>query len=344
MVEYLRKTMSALPEKQVEIVGVKGEIPEDPATDPDALISVIVPLMDEEGTIAELYDGVAKVFNEIGRRFEILFVDDGSRDGSYKVLKDLYKKHPETVRVIRFRRNKGKSAALATGFEFSEGEIIFTMDADLQDDPAEIPRFLEALAEGADLVTGWKKRRYDPWHKVVSSRFFNWVVSIAAGLRLHDYNCGFKAYRREIIKEIYIYGDLHRYIPFIANARGFIVKEIPVQHHSRKTGRSKYGFSRYFRGFFDLFTVIMLTRFSRNPLHLFGWIGTVLFIIGLIINLWLTWLWINKQWIGDRPLLFLGVLLMVVGIQIFTTGLIGEMVNSLKPPDESDRPIKTILK
>jgi len=335
--------MPALPEKLQSPPG-KNEVPLDPAADPNALVTVAVPLKNEAETVVELYQRVRSVFSEIGRPFEMVFVDDGSTDESFEVLSKLYREHPDTVRVIRFRRNKGKAAALAAAFELAEGQVVITMDADLQDDPAEIPRFLEALANGADLVTGWKRRRHDPWLKVASSRFFNWVVSIAAGLPLHDYNCGFKAYRKEVMEEIHLYGDLHRYVPFIANSRGFVVEEIVVQHHSRKSGRSKYGWDRYFRGFFDLFTVIMLTRFSRNPLHLFGWIGTVLFVIGLLINMWLSWIWLWGASIGQRPLLFLGVLLMVVGVQIFTIGLIGEMINSLKPRDASDRPIKTILK
>jgi glycosyltransferase involved in cell wall biosynthesis len=335
--------MDELPEKINPLASMAPD-PPDPATDPDALVSVIIPLKNEEGTIVELYEKISDVFREIERNFEVIFIDDGSTDSSWKIVRGLYHEHPATVRAIRFRTNKGKAAALASGFELAEGEIIFTMDADLQDDPTEIPRFLAKLAEGADLVTGYKKIRHDPLHKVIPSRFFNWVVSKVAGLPLHDYNCGFKAYRMEVVEYLHLYGELHRYIPFIANSRGFKVEEIVVQHHPRKSGSSKYGFERYFRGFFDLFTVIMLTRFARKPLHLFGGIGAVLFTIGLVINLWLTWIWLWGASIGDRPLLFLGVLLMVVGIQTFTIGLIGEMVNSLKPPDEADRPIKAILK
>jgi len=335
--------MDALPRK-INPLQVDDVEPIDPSVDPDALISVIIPLKDEEGTIVKLYENIEQVFGQIHRKFEVIFVDDGSTDGSYKILKELFRLNPDTVRVISFRMNKGKSAALAAGFDLSEGKIIFTMDADLQDDPKEIPRFLDALMEGADLVTGWKKRRHDPWHKVIPSRFFNFIVSLAAGLRLHDYNCGFKAYRRQIIEEIDLYGDLHRYIPFLANSRGFIVKEIVVEHHKRQSGRSKYGMARYFRGFFDLFTVLMLTRFRRNPLHLFGWVGSILFLVGLLINLWLTWIKIHGAAIGDRPLLIMGVLLMVMGVQIFTIGLISEMINSLRPRDESDKPVKTILK
>lgn len=317
----------------------------DPAFDPDVLVSIIVPLKNESDTLVELFERVRDVFTKLGRKFEIIYVDDGSTDGSYRILTDLYRDNPNNVRVIRFRSNKGKAAALSAGFELAEGGIIITMDADLQDDPAEIPRFLEALADGADLVSGWKQRRHDPFYRVGASRFFNWVVSVAAGLKLHDYNCGFKAYRREVVEEMHLYGELHRFIPFIANSRGFAVTEIVVQHHARKSGRSRYGWQRYYRGFFDLFTVVMLTRFGRRPLHVFGTIGVLLFLAGLIINLWLTWVkFAYGASIGDRPLLILGVLLMVVGIQTFTSGLLGEMINNLRPPDSADRPIKKILK
>lgn len=335
--------MDELPEKINPLASMPSE-PIDPAVDPGALISVIVPLINEEGTIVELFDRIREIFHELQRDYEIIFIDDGSTDSSWQLLRMLYQEYPMNVRAIKFRLNKGKAAALAAGFELAEGEIIFTMDADLQDDPSEIPRFLECLASGADLVTGYKKKRRDPLHKVIPSRFFNWVVSMASGLRLHDYNCGFKAFRKEVMDGVHLYGELHRYIPFLANARGFIVKETIVEHHPRTSGVSKYGIERYFRGFFDLFTVIMLTRFSRKPLHLFGGFGSILFIIGLLINTWLTWIWLWGAAIGNRPLLFLGVLLMVVGVQLFAIGLVGEMINSAKPRDESDRPIKTILK
>jgi len=335
--------MDSLPEKINPLLAVNG-MPPDPAVDPNALISVVIPLKDEEGSLKELYGAIEDVFLTLGRDFEVIFVDDGSSDGSWEVLKELYRERGGRVKVIKFRMNKGKAAALAAGFEQAKGEIIFTMDADLQDDPGEIPNFLETLAKGADLVSGWKKVRHDPWHKVMFSRFFNWVVSSAAGLKLHDYNCGFKAYRKDVLEEIHLYGELHRYIPFLAKHRGFKVQEVVVKHHPRTSGVSKYGFGRVFKGFFDLFTVIMLTRFNRRPLHLFGGMGAVLFVIGLIINIILTWQWLHDQFIGDRPLLILGVLLMVVGVQIFTIGLVGEMIIALKPADKSDKPIKTILK
>jgi len=317
---------------------------QDAALELDTLVSVVIPLKNEVDTLRELFGKVRDVFLSIGRKFEIIFVDDGSTDGSLRTLTEMHAEFPDIVRVISLRRNKGKAAALSAGFDLAEGGIVLTMDADLQDDPEEIPRFLDALADGADMVSGWKKHRRDPWYRVGASRFFNWVVSVAAGLKLHDYNCGFKAYRREVVDEIALYGELHRYIPFIANSRGFIVTEIVVKHHPRKSGKSRYGWQRYFRGFFDLFTVVMLTRFGRKPLHVFGSIGILLFLFGLLINLRLTWAWFHGHSIGDRPLLILGVLLMVVGIQTFTSGLLGEMINSLRPPDSGDRPIRKILK
>jgi len=335
--------MELLPEKINPLIVGNG-LPPDPAVDPDALISVVIPLKDEEGTLRELYGSIKNVFRKLGRDFEVVFVDDGSRDKSFDILKDLHREHVDSVKVIKFRMNKGKAAALNAGFDEAKGDIIFTLDADLQDDPEEIPKFLDALAKGADLVSGWKKVRHDPLHKVLFSRFFNWVVSRAAGLKLHDYNCGFKAYRKEVLEEIHLYGELHRYIPFLAKHRGFIVDEVVVQHRPRTRGKSKYGFSRVFKGFFDLFTVIMLTRFNRRPLHLFGGMGVILFVIGLLINMVLTWQWLHHQAIGDRPLLILGVLLMVVGVQIFNIGLVGEMIIALKPSDKSDKPIKIILK
>lgn len=316
----------------------------DPATSPDSLVSIIVPLKNEQDTIEELFKKVQHVLSGLGRRFEMIFIDDGSTDSSFDILEKLYAEHPDIVRVIQFRRNQGKAAALSEGFSLADGEIIVTMDADLQDDPEEIPRFFAALAEGNDLVTGWKKQRHDPLHKVIPSRFFNLVVSAASGLKLHDYNCGFKAYRAEVVKEITLYGDLHRYIPFLANSRGFRVDEIVVQHHARKAGASKYGGTRYFRGFFDLLTVIMLTRFSRRPLHLFGMIGIFMLVLGFLINLHLTLQWFAGYSIGNRPLLVLGMLLMVVGVQMFSLGLVGEMINSQRVRDTREIPVKKILK
>ncbi|HEX9744598.1 MAG TPA: glycosyltransferase family 2 protein [bacterium] len=341
--------MPALPEKsdsksQPAVISTPDDLQPDPAVDLNALISVVIPLKNEEGSLKELFNRIYTVFGSIGRKFEVVFIDDGSDDESFNILEALYTDFPKNIRVLQFRRNMGKAEALSAGFGFAAGEIIITMDADLQDDPEEIPRFLEALASGSDLVSGWKKVRHDPWHKVIPSRFFNWVVSKSAGLRLHDYNCGFKAYRREVLDEITLYGDLHRYIPFLANSKGFRVSEIVVRHHPRKAGRSKYGFARYFKGFFDLLTVIMLTRFASRPMHLFGVVGLVLLVLGFILNVHLTLQWFAGFPIGNRPLLVLGVLLMMVGLQTFSVGLIGEMINSNRGRDSRDVPVKKILK
>ncbi len=232
-------------------------------------------------------------------------MDDGSRDGSWSVLSNLAASDPR-VRAIRFRRNFGKAAALTAGFAAARGERIFTLDADLQDDPAEIPRFLERLDEGYDVVSGWKKTRHDPWHKVIPSRIFNGMVSRLTGCRLHDHNCGFKLYRREVVREVGIYGELHRFVPVLAHARGFRVGEIEVHHRPRKHGSSKYGFSRFLKGFLDLLTVRFLTRFRQRPLHILGALGVVMLTVGLVGLTYLAVLWvIGDRPIGNRPLLLL---------------------------------------
>jgi glycosyltransferase involved in cell wall biosynthesis len=230
------------------------------------------------------------------------------------------------VRVIQFRRNFGKSAALAAGFRAVRGDVVFTMDGDLQDNPAEIPRFLDTLKQGYDLVSGWKYPRYDPLTKTLPSRIFNFVTGTLTGVKLHDFNCGFKAYRYPVTQEIRLYGALHRYTPILAHYKGFDVSEIKVSHRPRKFGRSKYGFKRFARGFFDLLTVLFLGQYTWRPLHLFGWAGLVAFALGILINLYLTALWLQDRGpIGNRPLLTLGVLLVIVGVQFFSFGLLSEM-------------------
>jgi glycosyltransferase involved in cell wall biosynthesis len=231
------------------------------------------------------------------------------------------------VKVVRFRKNQGKAAALQTGFNYAGGEIIFTMDADLQDDPKEISRFLAKIEEGYDLVTGWKKKRYDPLSKKLPSKFFNFVTSLSFGLKLHDYNCGYKAYRRKVISELDIYGEMHRYIPALAHSRGFKVAELAVSHRRRQHGISKYGWERYFRGFLDLMTVKLLTHYARSPLYLFGNIGAVLSILGFLTALYLSILKIfYNQALSNRPLLFLAVLMIMVGLQFFSLGLLSELI------------------
>ncbi|MFN7962749.1 MAG: glycosyltransferase family 2 protein [Thermoanaerobaculia bacterium] len=291
-------------------------------------VSVVVPVLNEEGSVAELAARVARVLEELGKSFEIVFVDDGSRDGTAEAVRRVHQDDPR-VKLVRLRRNFGKAAALTAGFEHSRGAILITMDGDLQDDPEEIPRFLSALEEGGlDLVSGWKRQRHDPISKRYPSKLFNAVTRRLARVDLHDFNCGFKAYRREVVEEIALYGELHRYIPVLASRRGFAIGEIEVRHHPRRHGVSKYGWDRFYKGLLDLITVLFITRYTRRPLHLFGLIGLGFLGVGFLINVYLALLWLQGSYLSNRPLLLLGVLLMVVGVQVLTTGLIAEMLAS----------------
>lgn len=288
-------------------------------------ISVVIPVLDEKENVVPLTEELLQVLVSFGRSFEIIFVDDGSRDGTTDLLGQLASDTPE-VGLIVFRKNFGKAAALLAGFERSRGDLVITMDGDQQDDPAEIPRLIERLEQGDDLVSGWKRKRRDPLNKVIPSRLFNMATSLIGGLRLHDYNCGLKGYRRTVIENIDLYGELHRYIPVLAHRKGFRVGELAVNHRPRTRGRSKYGASRYSKGFLDLITVFFLTRFTRRPLHLFGAVGLLFFLFGFAINAYLTVIWIQGRTIGHRPLFFLGILCVIVGIQMLSTGLLGEMM------------------
>lgn len=290
-------------------------------------VSVLVPVLNEADTVLELSRRVADVLDRMGRSFEILFVDDGSSDGTPKRVREARERDPR-VKLVRLRRNFGKAAALCAGFDHSSGRIVVTMDGDLQDDPEEIPRFLAKLEdEELDLVSGWKRRRQDPASKRLPSRLFNWVTRKLAQVDLHDFNCGFKAYRREVLAEIAVYGELHRYIPVLASRRGFAVGEIQVQHHPRRHGQSKYGWDRFYKGLLDLITVLFITRYTRRPLHLFGALGLTFFTVGMCIDTWLAYLWMfHHEDLSDRPLLQFGTLLILLGIQVLTTGLIGEMI------------------
>ena len=258
-------------------------------------------------------------------KYEIIFVDDGSTDKSVEKAKNLIGKD-KNVHLIAFRKNFGKAAALQAGFRNSKGDIVITMDADLQDDPKEIPRFIEKLEEGYDLVSGWKKERHDPLEKRLPSKLFNRVTAHLSGVHLHDFNCGFKAYRREVVDSIDVYGELHRYIPVLAYRKGFRITEITVEHHAREFGKSKYGLERYLRGLFDSMTVAFLGKFYDRPMYFFGKIGLVLCVIGGVICAYLTALWCMGQGIGSRPLLLLGVLFLILGVQMFSTGFIGDML------------------
>jgi len=290
-------------------------------------VSIVIPAYNERESLPELLEKTTRVLEKLKLSYEIIVVDDGSRDGTFDVLKELKQQYP-VLRAIQFRRNYGKSAALAEGFRVARGKIVVTMDADLQDDPEEIPNLLKKLEEGYDLVSGWKKKRRDPISKTIPSRLFNYVTARLTGIPLHDFNCGLKAYRSEVIKSIQVYGELHRFLPVLAQWQGFRVGEIPVRHHPRKYGKTKFGFSRFFNGFFDLITVLFLTRYKTTPLHIFGMIGLSAFIVGFFIELYLTILWFMGHSIKNRPLFFLGILLIIVGVQFVVLGLLGEMLSA----------------
>jgi glycosyltransferase involved in cell wall biosynthesis len=298
-------------------------------------VSVVVPLLNEEPSLAALYDELAGVLGE-DERWEVVFVDDGSRDGSYAELVRLHAEH-DNVQVVRLRRNFGKAAALSVGFERARGDLIVTLDADLQDNPAEIPRLLAKLDEGFDLVSGWKRDRQDPLSRRLVSRIYNRTTSLITGVHLHDMNCGLKAYRAEVVRSLHIYGDLHRFVPVLADQRGYRVAEIVVDHRPRSHGRSRYGFERYLRGLFDLLTVTFLGRYRYRPLHFFGGIGLASGFLGGTILLYLTGVKLAGHAIGGRPLLVLGVLLVIVGLQFVSIGLVGEMVTNLNEEKASTK-------
>ncbi len=288
-------------------------------------ISIIVPLFNESEALEQLYSEIVEEIDQLPYSFEIIFVDDGSSDGSLEILRPLLVTDSR-IRLIRLRRNFGKSAALSVGFASARGDCIVTMDADLQDKPSEMKKLLDKLFEGYDLVSGWKRVRHDPITKRWPSKIFNLVTSLLTGVPLHDINCGFKAYRSEVIEEIRVYGEMHRYIPVLASYRGFRVGEVEVAHRSRGFGVSKYGAGRFMGGFFDLITVIMLTRYNSKPLHVFGILGFFSFLFGLAIETYLGLGWIVGNPIGDRPLFFLGIVLLLIGVQFIFFGLLAEMI------------------
>ena len=311
---------------QSELIDVSSQLPVD--------LSVIVPLCNEEENLQPLHREITEVLLKIGRSYEIIFVNDGSSDASAGILEELAELDPRVI-VVHLRRNFGKAMALSVGFKEARGNIIITMDGDLQDNPIEIPKFIEEIESGYDLVSGWKFKRLDPLSKTLPSKLFNKVVSLATGLKIHDFNCGFKAYSRKVLENLRIYGELHRFIPALAHGEGFRVTEIPVDHRPRVHGKSKYGFERYVRGMLDLLTVLFITRYTRKPLHFFGSVGLVFMFLGFVINTYLAILWFMGHAIGTRPLLSLGVLLMVMGVQFVSTGLVGEMITRNQQPDES---------
>ncbi len=306
-------------------------------------ISVVVPLLDEEENIEPLYQALRETLEGLDKGYEIVFIDDGSTDNSYQILERLHVEDQEHVQVIQFRRNFGKTAALASGFNQARGEVIVTLDADLQDDPGEISKLLGPLEEGYDLVSAWRRHRKDPLSKTLPSRIFNGVVCTLTGVKLHDLNSGFKAYRREVAQGVKIYGELHRFIPVLAHWQGYRVGEVEVVHHPRRYGQSKYGLSRLGRGFVDFLVVLFLTYYLRRPLQLFGTIGALLFTSGFAIGLYLTALWFAGQGIGWRPLLFLGILFMIVGVQLISIGLLGEMIRNFAYQPEEEYSVRRIL-
>ncbi len=298
-------------------------------------ISVVIPLYNEEESLPELHDWIKRVMEEHGFSYEIIFVDDGSNDNSWKVIEEITAKNPN-AKGIKFRRNYGKSAALHTGFSEAQGDVVITMDADLQDSPDEIPPLYDMIMrEGYDLVSGWKKIRHDPISKTIPSKFFNFVTRMLTGIKLHDFNCGLKAYKRDVIKSIEVYGEMHRYIPVLAKQAGFKrIGEKVVVHRPRKYGVSKFGLERFVNGFLDLLSVLFITKFGKKPMHFFGVWGTLMFFAGGIITIWIIAEKIYNLYhnlpvreVVDQPLFYIALILVVLGVQLFLAGFLGELVS-----------------
>lgn len=298
-------------------------------------ISFVIPAKDEEKTISPLYGMIAAEMKKLRKSYEIIFIDDGSTDLTFKEMKKVSRKH-KNIKVLRHRGNFGKSIALQNGFNASRGEIIITMDADLQDDPKEISKFIKKIEEGYDLVSGWKKRRFDPFTKTIPSKIGNWLTRKLTGIKIHDLNCGFKAYKKRVLRDIHLYGELYKFIPVLVAHQNFKVTEIIVSHKARKYGKSKFGIERNIKGMLDLITVVFLTGYIRRPGHFFGFWGLMSFFAGFIIGLYITYLRITTGGIQYRqPLLFLGMLLMIIGVQLISTGLVAEMIVNLNQKDSS---------
>lgn len=307
-----------------------------------SLLSFVIPVKDEEGSIVELTKKIFESVDSIGGKYkkEIIFIDDGSYDKSWELILQLAKENPGVIKAIRFRRNFGKSVALESGFNLATGDLIFTMDADLQDDPKEIPRFIDEINKGYDLVSGWKEKRNDPLSKTLPSKLFNKVTSWTTGIQLHDFNCGFKCYKQEIVKSIKVYGELHRYVPVLAHDMGYRVGEIAVEHHPRQHGKSKYGWERYARGFIDLLTVLATTRWLNKPGHLFGGFGLLMGLLGSAGLFYLSILWLfGLGPIGNRPLLLFSVMFCILSLQMISLGVIAEFFIRTKNP----RDIKALI-
>ena len=298
-------------------------------------LSFVIPAKDEEKSILPLYIQIVSQVKKLHKSYEIVFVDDGSVDSTFEEIKKLHKRDKK-VKAIRHRGNFGKSIALQSGFDKSKGEIIITMDADLQDDPKEIPNFIKKIEEGYDLVSGWKKRRFDPLSKTIPSKLGNWLTRKLTGIKIHDLNCGFKAYRKRVLTDIHLYGELYKFIPVLVAHQNFKVAEIIVSHKPRRFGKSKFGAERNIKGVLDLITVVFLTGYIRRPGHFFGFWGIVSFFAGFVIGIYITYLRITTGTIQYRqPLLFLGMLLMIIGIQLISIGLVAEMIVNINQKDFS---------
>ena len=299
-------------------------------------VSVVVPLYNEEESLPELMAWIARVCDSNTLTYEVIMIDDGSSDDSWSVVERLKSEYGERLKAIRFSRNYGKSAALYCGFEAAEGEVVFTMDADLQDSPDEIPEMRRmVLEEGYDLVSGWKKRRYDPISKRLPSKFFNFTARCVSGIKLHDFNCGLKCYRKRVVKSIEVYGEMHRYIPILAKYAGFKrIGEKEVQHQARKYGVSKFGIERMVKGYLDLISVTFMSRFGRSPMYFFGSLGTLMFLVGGFTTIWVIVEKLYKQYhdlatraVTDQPLFYLAILTIILGVQLFLAGFLGELIN-----------------
>ena len=292
-------------------------------------ISIVIPVLNEEDSIQPLYTQIVSNLESFNK--EIIFVNDGSTDKTKSIIEKIINQD-SNVSLINFNKNYGKAAALSEAFKIVRGDVVVTIDGDLQDDPSEIRNLIDKIDEGWDLVSGWKKVRKDSFSKVLASKFFNFITRLKTGIKIHDFNCGLKAYKSDVVKTIKVYGHLHRFLPVLAHNEGYKVSEIPVKHHSRKYGESKYGKSRFFHGFYDFLTVVFLNKYLNRPMHFFGKFGILFSLSGIVINTYLVVQWINFQFISYgqftlmRPLFFLGILLIVIGVQFFSIGLIGEMI------------------
>ncbi len=305
-------------------------------------ISIVIPLFNEEESLPELFGWIARVMQSNGFSYEVFFVDDGSRDGSWACIRELAAANPQ-VHGIRFRRNYGKAAALNEGFRHCRGEVVITVDADLQDSPDEIPALYRMVRdESYDMVSGWKKNRKDPLSKTIPTRWFNWATRVLSGIRLHDFNCGLKAYKRQVVQSVEVYGEMHRYIPVLVKRAGFDrIGEKTVEHQARKYGKTKYGLDRFFKGFLDLLSISFMTRFGRRPMHLFGLLGTLLFAAGVVIAVYLAYskFFMMGYRMTERPLFYFGLLAMILGTQLFIAGFLGELI-SRNAPDRNNYQIQ----